>query len=265
MIPEGKGFMVWQHWQLGSPEEIVDHLLRIGCHRLEVKIADGTYPYPFPANLPDCDRLVFLAKNAGLEVYGWHYVYLSNPVGEARIALQRVMQLELDGYQINAEAAAKGRYSQAQAFADTVSEAGLDIPIGLCSYRYPSYHTTLPWLQLLSACTFHNPQVYWEQAHNPAYQLNKSITELTAVKVLPVYPVGIAYPRGSWSPTKADMDEFNGAAQAAQLPGVSWYRLGTALQHGYDEWISQHEWDEPPLTIEDKVEILWNAHPELHP
>jgi hypothetical protein len=137
-----------------------------------------------------------------------------------------------------------------------------DIALGLCSYRYPSYHPELPWYEFLSRCDFHAPQVYWQDAHNPDYQLRRSVSELSGLRDLPIIPIGAAYSEHGWTPTDTDLKEFADTAKDLQLPGIAWW----SWQHAEIEasrWttISNIQWgNQPPpppaLTLEERVARL---------
>ncbi len=103
-----------------------------------------------------------------LQVFGWHYVYGENPSGEARIAIQRVKELGLDGYVIDAEVEymQPGKDAAARQFMAALRDALPSLPIALCSFRFPSYQPNFPWQAFLEKCDLNMPMVYWVQAHN---------------------------------------------------------------------------------------------------
>src|SRR4030065_446521 len=78
------------------------------------------------------------------------------------------------------------------------------LPIGLCSYRWPSYHRELPWREFREYCNFDAPQVYWVGKHDPISQLNQSYAEFQAmIPWLPFVTVGSADIDRVWTPTGA--------------------------------------------------------------
>ena len=138
-----------------------------------------------------------------------------------------------------------------------------------CGKGEPTYHREFSWESFLTRCDFHAPQVYWEGAHNPAYQLDRSIQELAARRALPVIPIGSRYSAGSWSPTVEDMDQFNTREQSLSLPTIAWW----SWQHAEEvpkwwEAISVHAWtspnvgvgspkpNQPALTLDQRVSRL---------
>lgn len=225
----GKGVFVWQLWNCagGDIDKLIQKAKNRGFTWVAIKIADGRNKYKQSRYFWQTDMLpeaVRKFKQAGFGVWGWHFVYGYYPEREARVAVEQVNTYDLDGYIIDAEAYYKGRYVQANTFVNVLrSEMNKSVDIALCSYRYPSYHPSLPWDEFLSISDLHMPQVYWEGSHNPGHQLTRSVRELLELKMLPVVPVGSAYARGSWTPTIQDLDEFHDTAKDLSLPGISWW------------------------------------------
>jgi len=235
-------------------------------------------------------------KARGFTVIGWQYVYGADPVGEARVALARIAELHLDGYAIDAEGEYKkaGMATNARAYMRTL-RGGSNVPLGLCSYRFPTLHPQLPWSTFLSYMDVehgdaHVPQAYWEldsTDDGPARQLRRSITELRALEALPVIPVFPMYRKalkdGYWYSTyrqlKGALEEV---IQTEGVPGMSiWsldkvnsldgrgpesaegspYRYWDFLAYASGKW---GDGEEPPVTppppdvpLERKVALLW--------
>jgi hypothetical protein len=171
---------------------------------------------------------------------------------EATVAVSNIQRFKLDGWLIDAEQQykRKGAATWAETYMTTLRSGCPDTALGLCSYRFPSYHPELPWSVFLRRCDFHAPQVYWIGAHNPGQQLKTSVTQLRALKDLPVVPVGAAYydTGFSWQPTVAEINEFNQVAQEElKLRGVSWWEWtenghGTEFIKEFWTAISKHAW-----------------------
>jgi hypothetical protein len=77
---------------------------------------------------------------------------------EARIAIQRVRQFNLDGYVIDAEKQyeTSTKRPAAQRFMEEVRSALPGLPVALSSFRYPSMHSQLPWKEFLEKCAHQN-------------------------------------------------------------------------------------------------------------
>jgi len=220
-----------------SEDEILDILITTleasGFLTLYLKMANGYYPWlpstPEGRLLP---KIISRARGAGMRVAGWHYVYHEFPNQEVTAADQAMDAYLPDFWIIDAEGEAKGRISGATIYVQGVRKNQSKIPLGLCSYRYPSVHPTLPWMVYLAECQFHAPQVYWVRrlaTDPPARQLANSVAELRRLKQLPVIPVGSAYQAGAtdfyWKPTVADLVNFDSACHTLELPGNSWWYI----------------------------------------
>jgi hypothetical protein len=211
----GKGMMVWQlpRCEDGSPEKIAEAAHQAGLTHVIIKIANGMLAYNVDRNnnqdlLPP---VILALKSKGIDVWGWHYIYGHNVVGEARIAIQRVKQLRLDGYVIDAEIEYKqrGMDQKAEQFMKTLRPALSNIPIALSSYRYPKYHPELPWKQFLGYCDYNMPQVYWEQAHTAASQLERSYEQFKVIGPNRKFvPTGAFYKTNGWLPSVQDIQGF---------------------------------------------------------
>lgn len=280
MIPSGKGMFIWQlSWCAGGdPVRLANMARDAGLSWVVIKAADGVADFnqggaawQGPNLLPGA---VDALRATGIHVGGWQYIYGANKLRislaarEAEIAVGNIDRFNFDFWIIDPE----GEYkrSGASAWANTYMIAlrascpGLSI--GLCSYRYPTLHPELPWSDFLRRSDFHAPQVYWIGSHNPAYQLQRSVKELLALKVLPVIPVGAGFyePAYKWQPTVADLNEFNVAAKTLNLPGITWWEwgeYGRGAEYHPDWWaaISAHDWGEPippPQSWEQRVDAF---------
>jgi hypothetical protein len=248
--PTGKGYFIWQLERCanGHPGRLAEQAQRAGLSWVAFKTHNGT-----ATRNGNITPHVAALKAAGIECWGWGYCYGINPTGEADIALRRTHQFGLDGYFIDAEAEYKtaGARSKARLFIERMRADAPELPLGLCSYRYPSVHRELPWDVFLPACDFHAPQVYWLEDPDPAapiYNLQRSYRELTALRALPFIPIGVCSPNdaGTWLPTSVQVDNFDRAARDAGLPGVGWWSWEHA-ERRLVMWssISMHNWSTP--------------------
>ena len=241
----GKGWFIWQvgRCEGGSPEAIADKAAAAGLSHVMLKVAERTFAYGLDRHGHDQVAPVAEAlRKKGLQVWGWHYIYGDKPVDEARIAVERAFQLGLDGYVVDAEVEYKqpGRSAAARAFMSAL-RAGLpsNTLVALSSYRYPTLHRQLPWQAFLEHCDLVMPQVYWEQAHNPAQQLARSVSELNNPDLVgyvrPVVPTGAAYGSGNWRATPDDVVKFLTEAQRLGLAGANLYSWDYATSAGNTE------------------------------
>ena len=250
--PVGKGVFIWQLDKCagGNPAELARQLASLGFTWAAVKLANGMADFKPELVGPAFEALAL----AGVSPWAWHYIYGGNIITgasiakqEAAAAVRNIQRFGPAGWIIDPEGEykRKGAAGWANTYMTAVRAAYPDLPIGLCSYRWPSYHPELPWRDFTHYCDFHAPQVYWLKARNPGEQLRRSARELTAIRDLPVVPVGSAFAEHGWQPQPGELDEFDRTAQELGLPGVSWWCWD---DHGLEEHpeyrarIKAHEW-----------------------
>ena len=254
MLIQGKGFYIWKipSCENGDPQAIAQAAYQAGLRHVLIKIANGIYDYNYdPSSGKDLIAPVANALHAkNIAVWGWHYVFGDLPKDEAKAAIRQINRLPLDGYVIDAEGEYKGKYTPCRIFMQDLRSALPDYPIALSSYRYPKYHMDLPWTDFLNHCDLNMPQVYWEQAHNPAEQLDRSINEFQTL-ITPVRPyiaTGAAYCAGEWCATQADIISFMDRVVAKGLDAVnfwSWDYCRLKLPLIWDT-IASYQWPSAP-------------------
>ena len=256
---------IWkiQECHNGSISEITRRAVRANYSHVLIKIANGIYSYNYDweKKIDLVPPLVAALKEEGIQVWGWHYIYGGQPWEEASKAISRIRELGVEGYVLDAEGYYKGKYISATTFMDQLTAAITDIPIALSSYRYPSYHPTVPWNQFLKKCDLNMPQVYWVDAHNPGAQLKKSIADYMNLKYTPpIFPTGAAYKRDTgWAPTLDEVKEFMRTAKELNLPGFNfweWGNMHSELPDDYYRVIRDFEWDSGSTTPKDIAEIF---------
>jgi hypothetical protein len=269
MTLQGKGFFIWQirNCEDGDASAIANLAFQAGLTHVLIKIADATYAYNIDLDTGvDLVPPVAQALRAyGILVYGWHYVYGNDPIGEADIAIQRVEELDLDGYVIDAEAPYKadGKELAADYFMTRLRSGLPDLPIGLSSYRYPTYHPQIPWQVFLEKCDFNMPQHYWIDAHNPGEQLVRSLEEFMALDPFrPLMPTGAAFIEGGWAPTTDDITEFLATAQDLHLTAANFWEWSNCRRNLPDIWdiIKDYQWSTGTLDIAQRYIAALNTH-----
>lgn len=266
MTPTGKGVFLWQldHCFNGDMVKLANALIAAKVTWVAVKAANGYASF----NTPLLRSLISNLRAAGIAVWGWHYVYGIGYTGvniskfEGDMAVQRIGDYLFDGWIIDAESEYKrsGSAAAADTYLHIIRGRYPQIPLALCSYRWPSYHKEFPWANFLAHVDLHMPQVYWVGAHNPGAQLAQSYKELNALKRLPFVPVGAAYTEGEWKgPTPDELDQFDQMAHTLKLPGVSWWSWDSQGIQEHPEWLARiaaHVWGAPP---EPKVSWAWEV------
>lgn len=260
MTIAGKGYYLWQIRQVqnGDPSAITAKALEAGLTHILIKIADGAswiYNYDYATKTDLVPPVRDALRSAGVKVWGWHYIWGNDPVGEARMAINRMRTLKLDGYVIDAEAEFKdpSKKNAAIRFMTDLKAGLTDVPIGFSSYRYPKLHPEVPYDIFLKGCDYAMPQVYFEQAHNPEDQLARCAEQYYALKnARPLVPTGPTYQHGDWRPSADEIDRFMGKAKAMGLEGVNFWAIDFASQPAMaDLWkvVSDFKWsNEPPPT-----------------
>lgn len=255
MALTGKGFFIWKikSCENGNPSAIASLAQSAGLTHVLIKIADG--PNPFNIDTSRNVDLVLPVVQAlhalNIQVWGWHYIYGYNPAGEAQIAGQRVQNLGLDGYVIDAEVEFKqpGRAAVARTFMNELRRRLPDTPVAFSSFRFPTYHPQIPWKEFLEKCDYNMPQVYWEQAHNPGAQLRRSVDEFARLSPSrPVIPTGSAYGAGSWAAKPMDMTEFLNTARDLNLSAANLYSWDYSRANLNSCWetVAAYQWGDKP-------------------
>ncbi len=246
MTLQGKGWFIWQvpRCEGGNAAAIADMAVSTGTTHVLIKVAEKTFGFGYDAAGRDLVPPVVAAlRQRGVQAWGWHYVYGDNPTGEANIAVKRVSELKLDGYVIDAETEYKraGMAAAARTFM-SVLRAGLpNTLVALSTFRYPSLHPELPYAAFLEKCDITMPQVYWEMAHNPETQLQRSFTEYNNAKLVgvvrPFVPTGSAYGVGGWRATADDITKFYAKAMSLGVAAANLYSWDYARSAGnLDLW-----------------------------
>jgi hypothetical protein len=118
----------------------------------------------------------------------------------------------------------------------------------------------LPWTDFLTKSDYNMPQVYWEQAHNPGEQLQRSVNEFkSAVSPFrPIIPTGAAYGANGWIPTAEDITAFINTAVSLEVSGVNFWSWDYCRKNLPLLWktIAAYEWPTAPNPPKDIVEEL---------
>ena len=187
-------------------------------------------------------------RAAGIGVVAWQYVYADNPTVRANQALRDIARLGAVAFFVDAEGPfnKKGMGPTARTYMNILVPAlhAKGIPVGLCSYRFPSLQPNFPWVEFGTGIDFHAPQVYWVGSHNPGQQLKASVLELRELVGVPFIPAGASYSEKSktasgvsfvFRATPAEIQEFLVTAKQIGCPAaIMWYA---------DEVFSEKWWE----------------------
>ncbi|MBT3241345.1 MAG: nuclear transport factor 2 family protein [Chloroflexi bacterium] len=255
MTLTGKGFFIWQirYCNGGDINSILYDVRKANLTHVLIKIADGVNKFNFDreSNFDLAKPLTDLLQSNGIQVWGWHYLRGTDPVNEARVSYERILELGLDGFVANAEYEFKtpGKDLVAKKFMEEMREALPDLPMALSSYRFPSYHPQFPYKEFLDYCDYNMPQIYWQGAHNPAGQLTRSISEYQDIEPnRPIIPTGSVYAYDGWEPTVEDVQAYLEAVTELGIPATNFWSWDNCRNILPNQWnvIRDYEWVDAP-------------------
>ena len=252
-ILQGKGYFIWQipSCEDGDPQRISDLAHQARLTHVLIKIADGVNSYNIYDGVDLVPPVARKLRQLGIQVWGWHYVRGNNPLGEANKAIERVVNLQLDGYVIDAEGPYKerGKAAAAKKFMDRVRKGLPNTPIALSSYRFPSYHPQLPWREFLEQCDYNMPQVYWMFSENSGEQLARCVREFQSITPYrPIIPTGAAFKERGWKPDPSEVKEFLETAKNLNLTAANLYSWDSCRANLPEVWqtSAEYEWFPQP-------------------
>lgn len=275
----GKGIYIWKikECEGGNISNIVTLCKNANFSHVLIKIADGVSGYNFTAEDGDMAKaLADALKVAGIEPYGWQYIYGNNPVREAEVANKRIEETGVVKFVINAEQQIRDIDNNDAVAIRYLNELNIDLPWGLSSYRYPEVHPNFPWDEFMGVCDFIMPQVYWMQANNPGEQLVECVEQYRKFTDLPIYPTGSAFAEHGWSPTNAEIIEFADTAKSLGIDAINFWELGVTKKQGYWKTVRDIEYEvgtevppppvDPPVETDDCDEVMkaLNEHIAIH-
>jgi hypothetical protein len=225
---DGDGMWIWYVSQAkgGDPGRIAQKARRRGIETVLVKAGDGTDAWQqfTPA-------LVARLHSKGLHVCAWHYVYGSDPVGEARVSATAASR-GADCLVIDAESQYEGRYAQASTYVEELRRLiGPSYPIGLAAFPYVHYHPAFPYSVFLGpgAAGFNLPQMYWRAIGDGVGKVFSITYTYNSVYGRPIFPLGQLY----MDPPERQVLRFRRLAAAYGATGVSWWSWQHASRSGW--------------------------------
>jgi hypothetical protein len=253
MTLKGKGYYLWKIPQVmgGDPIAIAQKAVDAGLSHMLIKIADDAdwiYNYDEEEDFDHVIPLRNALRDVGISPWGWHYVRGDDPIGEAALGINRMKELELDGYVIDAEGEYKdqGEDKAAKIYMDELRRGLPKTTIAFSSYRYPLQHPQIPFSEFLEKCDLNMPQVYYEQAHNPEQQLLRCIEQYSEINpVRPIISTGPAYSNNDWRPSAYDTVRFIDKVRELGQSAVNFWSFDYALRKEMSEiWqaIAAYDW-----------------------
>jgi len=202
---ERPGMWVWylSKAEGGSFDRIIRRARKAGVGTLYIKSADGTGTWS-----QFTKPMVAYFQRAGLKVCGWHYVYGTNPIGEAKASAFARRQ-GADCFVIDAEIEYErnNQYAKADRYIRKLRKlVGKGFPLGFSSFPYTRYHRALPYSVFMGpdGATANLPQVYWKTIGDT---VKKSLSITWVDNTLynrRIYPLGQTY----LNPSRRSVENF---------------------------------------------------------
>jgi peptidoglycan hydrolase-like protein with peptidoglycan-binding domain len=216
---EGQGMWIWylSRSNGGDLASIVAQAKAAGVSTLFIKSSDGSSNY-WSQFSPE---MVATLHANGLRVCAWQYVYGTKPAGEAALGARAVAD-GADCLVIDAESQYEGHYGAAQTYVEDLrAKIGPTYPVGLASFPYVYYHTSLPYSVFLgpNGAQFNVPQMYWRTIGQSVDTVYANTYIANRVYGRPIFPLGQTYEH----PSNAELLRFREEAVDYASTGVSWW------------------------------------------
>jgi peptidoglycan hydrolase-like protein with peptidoglycan-binding domain len=216
---DGQGMWIWYVSQSdgGNLAAIAAQAHAAHVSTLFIKSSDGSSNYWSQFS----PTLVAQLHANGLRACAWQYVYGTSPAGEAALGAKAVAA-GADCLVIDAESEYEGKYGAAQTYiADLRAKIGAAYPLGLASFPYVYYHTSLPYSVFLgpNGAQFNAPQMYWKAIGNSIDTTYANTYVSNRAYGRPVMPLGQTYE----SPSMADLLRFREEAALYGASGISFW------------------------------------------
>lgn len=227
-------------------------------------------------------NLVEALKANGIKVYLWHFVYGTNPSGELNVAKSQIARFQPDGYIWDVETAFDSKTNSvgnARLLSSGVKSAFPNMQQALCWWALPLSPKGAQWHPIKVATAFQEfvdvgmPMMYWQGkgATAAVSYFNRSLNIWNKFWNKPIIPVGRAYDGdGGYADPEGILAFAEEAKEKLDGPGISWWSADKAIKQRL--WMTAlavtqtYNITEPvSLTLEEKVDRLVEAHPELFP
>ena len=256
-LADGKGMWIWKIWELGeNVNQIINKLESAGVEWVTIKCGDSDSYYLNPGRLmynwliangySDFSEVVTQFHNAGIKVFGWHYVYSYDLWGvsgvtEADVSNQILDISGIDGLIIDAEAEyeGEGKGEIAENYMIDIRDEHPTSFIAYSTFARVNSHLWFPYIEFGRYCDAVMPQAYWKD--RPTTPQN----EVDIMKqqwdywhgvwagggygdsVKPLIPVGQSYSDAYGYASGSEITEFCTAVLSYGYEGVSIWRYGT--------------------------------------
>jgi len=236
-LPAGVGVWAENVAGCGGARVMAAKAIELGLGHIAVKNADGRLEQEHEA----IRELVARVRSGGVEVWVWPFAGYTSSTTERAFAegkAQAYMALSVGatGIMPNIEVSDGSPWyrnspARATAYLGGIRSVAPALPIGFCSYPWPSEQGDTPWAAFLGGSDFVAPQVYYATiGGTPLKCLQRTIRELKPYKK-PVYPLA-----GDTAQSRLTGQSLKEFAAAVAVNGLSSY--------GIYHWAGQHTpWD----------------------
>ena len=245
-MPAGKGMWIWQYGKTegGDVHAIVARAKAVGLTHLYLRVGshwDGFYGGSF------MDKLLPVAHEAGLLVFGWDFPRLGESVdgdierATAIINYETPGRHRLDGFSADIETASEGTHitaESASAYGRAIRDvAGPDFSLIACVPRPSAHRASYPYAEVVESFDAIAPMVYWLN-RQPDSDVVGAVDDLAQFGK-PIFPIGQAYdglPEGGRRgvPPPEELWRFFTAANSKGVGGVSFWSWQAADQPAWD-------------------------------
>lgn len=247
-----RAFWIWNipNCEGGDPLRIAAEAHNAGLTDVFVKVADGAVKFGVYNKVDKVPAVVQALRGVGIQVWGWQYVYGANPAGEEAVATQRIRELGLDKYIVDAEVEFKqpGYASRAETYLSRLKANNPGVTIAFTSFRFPHYHMEFPWATFFKYCDINIPQVYWEKAHNSGEQTRICIERFRSMASPRLMLAGPAYKWNGWQPTLSEIKEFEQVAESFGIELVAYWSWEHCRRDLPELWPTK-----PAVPVDDRL------------
>ena len=272
----GKGDWIWQiasaRASAGATTnlQLFQYLKNKGMSWVTVKAGDGSTAWTQFST-----QLVNDAHTAGLKIFGWTYMYGTNPTGEANVA-KAALAKGADGFIIDAEAEYRDLPNNDQAattFCESVRAAYPNHFLAHAPFPIVSYHSAFPYYTFGKYCDAVMPQDYWDaigvtparmnqwrnDEWNALYNNFRSTGRADAIK--PIIPIAQGWNVSTNSLTGQEILDFvsimKNTANPASPGGYKGVSFWSVQHHTAEHWnaIGQFSIGEPKFTAGRTIRV----------
>ena len=175
---ERKGIWIWKIWEVenGDLNAIIARLVEATVEWVIIKCGDsdsfwlrpGAFLKTWADQYGGFSSVIQRFHDAGIKVFGWHYVYSYDRwgiagVSEADVSIMILNIPAIDGLIINAEQEYEGQGKGviAEQYMQTIRQAHPNAFIVYSSFARVSGHEWFPWLEFGRYSDANMPQCYW--------------------------------------------------------------------------------------------------------